>query len=208
MSRERAPDAKSGHRDAVDDVTDRNASATGDWVRLLPTGDRALIGSGDGVEGLADRYGSPEVTRFGDGTALESFNLQDRVVNLLRGGADGRTVLAAWRLWRGDLCATFGSPVVVTATGVGTDWFVPILGSSAGAVAGALAAATLDAGTKLNAAMNRACAGRCQSPCECQMIPLLPSAPSIVFGTKTLAGVPVGVSVTVTLTLSALLVCA
>ncbi len=189
-------------------MNDVALSANSPWARLLHADDRAAAVADDTLMALSEKYGQPVETSAGPHTMLATFELPTGEVSFLRSDI-GHTLLAGWRLWRGDLCSQFGPPIgLVTASGTGTSSFIPILGSSAAAIAAATAAAGLIAGRNLWAAIDRASIGRCQLPCTCQAIPVVPAPPAIAFTSKTVFGLPVLVTVSVSLSLSALLICA
>ena len=177
------------------------------WDELVYEGEPGPGTDDEHLHYLIGKYGAPSQGAATSGLVWTSFQTPAGELALLRKEANN-TILAGWRLWRGDLCQNFGPAGLATATGSGSSSFVPLLGSAAMAVAAATAAAGISAGQSLWAAIDRGCVGRCQPPCTCQAVPLVPPPPAITYAAKTILGVPVLVTVSASLTLSALLLCA
>ena len=176
------------------------------WRELLPPADRSTPPE-DILSYLAEKYGAPKVETASTSELVREFTLKDRTVGLASSAVTGE-IIGGWQLWHALLCAIAGPPGMVTGTATGSSSFVPLIGSAVGAVAAATTLATAKAGVMLWLAINRGCTGRCPTPpCECRAIPLVPPGPTITYATRKIMGIPVLITVTASITLSALLVC-
>jgi hypothetical protein len=175
------------------------------WRELLPAADQ-FAAPEDILSYLTEKYGAPKV-ETGAGETVREFKLEDRTVSLASSVATGE-IVGGWQLLHALLCALAGPPGFVTATAAGSASFVPLIGSSVGALGAATTLATAKAGVMLWQAINRGCVGRCPTPpCQCRAIPLVPPAPTLTYATTKIMGIPVVITVTASITLSALLVC-
>ena len=171
--------------------------------RLVPPRSVAIAGPVyDPVDFLRERFGEPE--RAAVSELLSDLTFRDREVGVCVriDNASSRVVgITSFAfglpfLWKSCAQSRWSGAWIV---GTGAASYTPIIGSFVQACAQAAGLAMLDYGIQIAAQEPALCAGLCSAPCWCRVDAKFPTRNTTITTARTLFGIPVSFTVTITL---------
>ena len=153
----------------------------------------------DPIHFLRERFGEPERVVVSELLSDLTFRDGEVGVRVRIDNASSRVV--------GITSLAFGLPLWKSCPGFKTTWIIgtgmasytPIIGSFVEACAQAAALAMLDYGMQVAAQTPGLCAGLCSDPCWCTVDATFPTRNTTITTSRTLFGIPVSFTVTITL---------